>query len=632
MEKSKILQNKTKRKFNYYHKKSISREKNKRIQNKFYDLYTINSQLQKYNCNPLKKNIMIINDIIETKSNHFLAIFKDYLITDYIDEFLKRYFIVNESEELIPKFYDYYQNYLKFFCRGFFTDFQVNKIIQDYGECQAELYYNKNYGTKSKNEKKNKSDNYNLSKNISNSNSKFNNKKKLLFTEKIRNSINRIENSKLISNYIYKFNTNEISNIFYKNKNETITLNNDTKIYNDNLISKENSIIKIIDAMIHRKREKKKSNINNINNKNIINIYKNLLNQSPIKSARNLHYNKNIWTTRKVSSIKIFNKNIPSTKNSKSHLKNINSNDIKDMVKTPNYVGIQKILLNNYQNKSRNLKSNNSNLFMKSNLTQRGYNRNTSKSISSRIGGIGRNFVITKNNKKLSPYNTNVNINANNQNTKKKQFNGLKSKNINNVILSISSSRNLKKNSYENTQLNKNNNHNNQRNNTNRIKHYQYISYKNKNQYKHKNNYKNKYKQNSSTTNSNSIFNNYHININNNIMLYNNNNNMTHYNSSKNYLKSNSKKKKNENIKLTLNKPNKSRNVRIGNGIDLKKYKTETKNVYNINKSKKNLCSSLRKYIYLVKYKNKSKDKINKIKICFQEIKVIFVIIILVLE
>lgn len=32
---------------------------------------------------------MIINDIIETKTNHFLAIFKDYLITDYIDEFLK---------------------------------------------------------------------------------------------------------------------------------------------------------------------------------------------------------------------------------------------------------------------------------------------------------------------------------------------------------------------------------------------------------------------------------------------------------------------------------------------------------------------------------------------------------------
>ena len=334
MEKSKILQNKTKRKFNYYHKKTISREQNKRIHNKFYDLYIINSQLQKYNSNPLKKNIMIINDIIETKSNHFLAIFKDYLITDYIDEFLKRYFVVNECEELIPKFYDYYQNYLKFFCRGFFTDFQVNKIVQDYGECQAELYYNQNYGPKAKNEKKNKSDNYNLSKNLSNTNSKLNNKKKLLFTEKVRNSINRIENSKLLSNYINKYNTNEISNIFYKNKNETITLNDDTKIYNDNLISKENSIIKIIDAMIHRKREKKKSNINNnINNKNIINIYKNLLNQSPIKSARNLNYNKNIRTTRKVSSIKIFNKNIPSTKNSKNQPKNTNNNEIKEFKK-----------------------------------------------------------------------------------------------------------------------------------------------------------------------------------------------------------------------------------------------------------------------------------------------------------
>ena len=213
----------------------------------------------------------------------------------------------------------YYQNYLKFFCRGFFTDFQLNKIIQEYGECQAELYYNKNYAVKEKKEKRKKNENYNPNKNISNNKSNLN-KKKLLFTEKIRNSISRMENSKLINNYIYKFNTNEISNIFYKNKNETITLNDDTKIYsNDNIISKDNSIIKIIDEMIHKKREKKKDNKNNknMNVKNIINIYKNLLNQSPIKSARILNYNKKIGTTRMVSSIKIFNRNIPTIKNNK---------------------------------------------------------------------------------------------------------------------------------------------------------------------------------------------------------------------------------------------------------------------------------------------------------------------------
>jgi hypothetical protein len=77
----------------------------------------MNNQLQKYNSTPEEKNIMIINDIIETKTNHFLAVFKDFLITDYVDEFLKRYFTFDECEELIPKFFLYYKNYLKFFCR-----------------------------------------------------------------------------------------------------------------------------------------------------------------------------------------------------------------------------------------------------------------------------------------------------------------------------------------------------------------------------------------------------------------------------------------------------------------------------------------------------------------------------------
>ena len=308
-----------------------------------------------------------------------------------------------------------------------------------------------------------------------------------------------MENTNLINNYIYKFNTNEISNIYYKNKNETITLNEDTKIYNnDNLISKENSIVKIVDAMIHKKAEKKKSkkDIKIMNDKNIINIYKNLLNQSPIKSARILNCNKKIGTTRKVSSIKIFNRDIPTIKNNKKN-NNINiNNKIKDLIKTQKSTGIHKILLNNC--KTRNLKNNASNIFMKSSLTQKIYYRNSSKLITSKLGGKGKNLVISSNiNKKLSSINTNVNIN--NQNSqKKRKFNGIKSRNIDNIILSLSISRNLKKSSYEITHLNKNNN--NQRL-TNRIKHYQYINYKNKYQIKSKNNNNsnNKLKQNSST-------------------------------------------------------------------------------------------------------------------------------------
>ena len=604
---SKIVLNKATQKHNQSHKKSISKQKIKESK-KLSDFHIINSQLQKHNSNPLMKNIMIINDIIETKTNHFLAIFKDYLITDYIDEFLKRYFEIKESEELIPKFYVYYQNYLKFFCRGFFIDFAANKIIQDYGEFQAELYYNKNYGLKDKKNKKNKIDDKNIndsSKSLSNNITNYNlNKLKLLFTESVKNSINRIEKSKLIRNYIYKYNTNEISNILYKSKNETLTLNDDTKVYNnDNLLTNENSLINLIDAIINKKRKKKKVNKNtknnyNVNDKNIVNIYKNLLNQSPIKSAGNRYNNKNgayNKTNQKTSSIKIFNKNIPIIIKNKKYNNNI-SNEFKDIAKTPVYLENPKISTKNF---SRNQKNNNSNLFMKSNLTQKHCYRNTSKSISTRLGA---NFQTSKNNiKKFSSFHTNLNLDS--QNKKMIKYTAINFKNIDSNLLSTSNSR--KKNfiySYHSNKSNCNKKSNN------RIKHYQYITYKNKIQLKNKTNRR---KQSYSLSNSNSIFNNFHININNNIMLLNNN---THYNSNKNNLKSNSKNKKRiDDIKINLNKQNKSRN--IGIGIDLKKYKTELK-IINI-KNRKNVCSSIRKYIYLVKNKSKSKDKINKNKETF---------------
>ena len=608
MKKSKLFQNKTTRKSHHDYKKSISKEKNNKLKKKFFNLYVINTQLQKHNSNPLKKSIMIINDIIDTKTNHFLAVFKDYLITDYIDEFLQRYFSKSECYELIPKFYEYYQNYLKFFCRGFFIDFKANKIIQDYGECQAEFFYNKNYGGKEKKSKKNKNKDNNHSnskKIISNNNSKIN-KIKLLFTDTIKNSINKMENSKLMNNYLYKYNTNEISNILYKNKNETMSLNDDTKVYNnDNIMTNENSLVNLIDVMIHKKREKKKiikkNKNNNLYDKNIVNIYKNLLNQSPIKSARNLNYDTKIApfnkTTKKISSIKIFNKNIPMTIKNKKH-----NNISNDLAKTPLFFDNQKMNKNNH---SRNIKNNNnSNFFMKSNLTQKGYYKNISKIITSRLGGgFDINFATTKNtwNKKFSFFNTNLNMN--NQNSKKKiKFNDFYFKNIDSYnLLSNSSSKNLKKNFICNNLSTKNNNKNNNNQKlNNRIKHYQYINYKNKNPLKYKNMNN---KKSCSLSNSNSIFNNFHININNNIMLLNDNNN-THYNSNKNNLKSKPKKKIDD-IKLTLNKQSKSRNNETT--IDFKKYKTEINNNSNNIKNKKNICSSIRKYIYLVKTKRRDK-------------------------
>ena len=101
-------------------------------------------------------NDMIMESLIYNKNCHIVSIFKDFMIVDYIDEFLKRIYRLRESSERIPKIANYYKNYLKFFCNPVFRNFKINNIIQSYGDYKAELYYNKNYGHKRKKEKTHK--------------------------------------------------------------------------------------------------------------------------------------------------------------------------------------------------------------------------------------------------------------------------------------------------------------------------------------------------------------------------------------------------------------------------------------------------------------------------------------------
>lgn len=80
-------------------------------------LYLINQNLQQHNSTPHEKCIMIINDLINSKETHFTSVFKDYLIYDYNEEFLRGYFSKNDCRDVLPKFYEYYKNYLNFFAK-----------------------------------------------------------------------------------------------------------------------------------------------------------------------------------------------------------------------------------------------------------------------------------------------------------------------------------------------------------------------------------------------------------------------------------------------------------------------------------------------------------------------------------
>ena len=93
-----------------------------------------------------KFNNIKINNILKTKPSHLVACLKDIMIYEFPEEFLKRYYFINESKKHIPKFVGYYHNYLQFFCKPIFRNLKLGKLLLVAGEKCAEQYYNKNYG------------------------------------------------------------------------------------------------------------------------------------------------------------------------------------------------------------------------------------------------------------------------------------------------------------------------------------------------------------------------------------------------------------------------------------------------------------------------------------------------------
>ena len=76
---------------------------------------------------------LYINQILYNRPSHYNSIFKEFQYIDYIDEFLKRYYKFEESNNRIPKLNDYYKNYHRFFCRPIFCSWKISKIMHRYG-------------------------------------------------------------------------------------------------------------------------------------------------------------------------------------------------------------------------------------------------------------------------------------------------------------------------------------------------------------------------------------------------------------------------------------------------------------------------------------------------------------------
>ena len=238
----------------------------------------------------LKTNILykkfVIENLISTKECHKVACLKDCMIYDYIDEFLKRYYKKNESKNHIPKFVNYYKNYLNFFCKPTFSSIKFNNIIQNNGEKKAEIYYNNNYGNKNKKKEENK---------------KFKN----IFSESIKESINDItlfnENDKTI-------NLNNSNFSRYLKKNNLLDESESNSIYN--LLMNLNNNKKNIKTERLSLNKRFLNNFNN-NNNNIIAIDKIKDEINTHSSRKNTFYNSN----SKISNV------------SNSHTNNNNNNN-----------------------------------------------------------------------------------------------------------------------------------------------------------------------------------------------------------------------------------------------------------------------------------------------------------------
>ena len=621
--------------------------------------------LQKHNSTPNQKNIMLINDLIESKETHFIAQFKDYLISDFHEEFLRRYFLFNEIRDILPKFYQYYKNYLNFFCKGTFCDFYLNEIMQEYGECQAEFYYNKNYGHKERMKKKEKKGlddaNHKNEESYESDNISNEGNIKSIFSKSIKYSIDIIQSS-------YNNTKNkDISNIKPSNysKDNSISLPDNSSVSYNDIITNQNSlryIINIIDnkkdfdkKIKNKKSEiiynKKKPNNNGDSINYILNYNYKRVSNNNIKIRINKKDNQTLSKTN--SNLNMKNKVQKRIKSSNTKINNYLKNNFNYKFKGNSSVSNYKKYIDFLTNKQRN-KSNDPKIKISQDeftYSSQKLNKNIkSKNIISSLSPNGIvnhfNFFYSNNynvpKKEDTKKGTNINPNLNSNNAGKVSsslflINNIFNKTTRNsnkysTIFPLSTSKNnISKNKYNNNKETKID-FKEKKKVKNKDKNLNLINNKNKFMYFNpnisiksvkslspssrnpniSNNNNNINNINSTKPMSYSTVNNCNININNNIILSNNYfNSKNHHQINGNHHQINSltKKKIDRNIKSKTNYINKSvtkyANSRNNNSKnDLNRFKTEVNILNLLSQEREKANKNINNFNYINQYKS----------------------------
>ena len=263
--------------------------------------------IKKYgpNCSyKYKYSYQVIENLIYNKNSHLVSIFKDKMIADFIDEFLKRFYKKRESFYKIPQFASFYINYQKYFCIPTFRVKFYNKKIHYQREKKAKCFYNEKFKDK---------ESHSFSQNDVGvcPNSMGGKPKGRLYIKNKKKKNNKTFFNKEIKELLEK----DTFSINSKNKfNNTISLNESgsklksNSSYLLNSTSKEESLCNIMNGFYDKNLFE--VNTNDIDNKalsqNNKNINNNILNK---KNNNDLKFNNNIKFVLKKRVINIKNKN-----------------------------------------------------------------------------------------------------------------------------------------------------------------------------------------------------------------------------------------------------------------------------------------------------------------------------------
>ena len=242
---------------------------------------------------------MTTENLIFNKNTHLVSVFKDYIIIwYYIEEFLKRFFKNEESDERVLKFASFYKNYLKFFCVPTFKDIFCNEMIHNYSEKKAELFYNENY--KSKKEKNSLQEDYGLveesesDEDSDTSNNNNNNIEKTIFNETVKKKIEKyspINTSMVLPESEAKLKPDD-SGLLITSSNETSLVNimkgmTPPLIQNNQIQKTKNKNDNLEKNIKNKNKNNENSNSYRTNQRNLIHSSLNKFNSKTIEALLN---------------------------------------------------------------------------------------------------------------------------------------------------------------------------------------------------------------------------------------------------------------------------------------------------------------------------------------------------------